>query len=266
MRVAHAALTTLLLAAAPAAAQAPPGQAQPPAQQPTADQQKLDAYLLRWEQEMTKVQTLGAELHRTEKDPAFNSTRKYFGFAQYMKSGSGPGALNMAMLQMSEEGKKDFSEKYVCTGTYLYNWHVPTKEVRIFELPKPQPGQVGNDSFLHFLFGMRAADAKARYNLKFVGEDDRYIYIEVLPRQQQDVRDFKAARIVLYKENFLPRQLWFQQPDGTEVEWDVPKVQAGVNVDRRLFDAPDAKSLPPGWKPVQMPSGQPTPQPGPGRN
>src|SRR5262249_8989475 len=181
-------------------------------------------------------------------------------FAQYMKSGSGPGALNMAMLQMSEEGKQDFAEKYVCTGTYLYVWHVPTKELRIHEIPKPQPGQVGNDSFLHFLFGMRAVDAKARHDLKLMGEDANYIYIEVQPRLAEDKRDFKVAQIVLFKDTFLPRQLKFQHADSAVVtEWDIPAVKAGVNVDRRLFDAPDPKALPAGWKPVQVPSTQATP-------
>jgi TIGR03009 family protein len=255
------ALTILLLTAAPVAAQVQPGQGQP-AQQPTPEQ-KLDNYLLRWEQEMTRVQTLMAQLARTETDTTFNQKKKYVGSAQYMKSGSGPGALNMAMLVMYEEGKQDFAEKYVCTGTYLYVWHVPTKEVRIHKLPPPQPGQVGNDSFLHFLFGMRAADAKQRYDLKLLGEDQNYIYIEVQPRLPQDKADFKVAQIVLFRDTYLPRQLKFQHANGGSVtEWDIPIIKSGVNVDRRLFDAPDARSLEPGWKPVVVPQTQPTPGPG----
>jgi TIGR03009 family protein len=257
-------LTILLLTAAPVAAQVQPGQGQPPAQQqPNAEQQKLDTYLLRWEQEMTRVQTLAAQLARTETDPVLQSKRKYVGSAQYMKSGSGPGALNMAILTMYEEGKQDFSEKYVCTGTALYVWHVPTKEVRIHELPKPQPGQVGNDSFLHFLFGMRAADARQRYDLRLLGEDQNYIYIEVQPRLPQDKADFKVAQIVLFKDTFLPRLLKFQHANGGSItEWDIPVIKSGANVDRRLFDQPDPRTLPAGWKTVVVPNSQPAPGPG----
>jgi len=55
---------------------------------------------------------------------------------------------------------------------------------------------------------------------------------------------------VLNKDTFLPRQLWFEQPNGSEVTWDIPAIRAGVQVNRADFDAP---TPPPGWKMVQMP-------------
>ena len=41
---------------------------------------------------------------------------------------------------------------------------------------------MANDNFLSFLFGMRAAEAKRRYDLKLEREDQHYYYIMVLPR------------------------------------------------------------------------------------
>src|SRR4051794_29160161 len=83
---------------APGAATTPPGA--PPAANAAAANAALDRYLLRWEQEMRKVQTLSANLNRIDKDPAFEAVKKYTGFAQYMKAGSGgPTTLNLASLE-----------------------------------------------------------------------------------------------------------------------------------------------------------------------
>src|ERR1700720_4127394 len=111
-------LSALLLASVPALAQNPPA---PPvgAANPAADQ-RLDQYLLRWEQEMQKVQTLAARLDRYEKDVTFNTTQKFAGYAQYMKVGSGTTAMNLASLEMRRvkpDGKIDdvIHEKFICS-------------------------------------------------------------------------------------------------------------------------------------------------------
>src|SRR5437762_2333471 len=95
-------LPALTLVVVALAAQALPAQQQPPAAPPANPQQAqaLDRHLVRWEQEMQKIQTLAAIINRTEKDKAFNSETKLSGFAQYMKSGGGPTAMNLAMMEM----------------------------------------------------------------------------------------------------------------------------------------------------------------------
>jgi TIGR03009 family protein len=259
MRTYSLVVIALLLAVQAASAQMPPGQQVPPGNPPQAapGAERLDQYLLRWEQEMMRVQSLAATLKRTEKDPTINQQRLYEGYAQYMKVGSGPSALNMAMLQMSPPGKpNDIAEKFVCTGTYLYQFVPSTKVIRYYELPKPQQGNVADDNFLSFLFGMKAAEAKKRYILELAGEDQWYVHIKVQPRFQTDKADFTAAQIALYKDSFLPAQLWFKQVDGSEVTWQIPAIRSGVQLKREAFEAPQ---LPPGWKLEQVPRGQPSP-------
>lgn len=238
-------LTVLLAAAATAGAQTTPAGAAPTTPAATVQSAKLDAYLLRWEQEMRKVQTLAAALARIDKDKSFGTTTKYSGVAQYMKSGSGPTTMNLALLEMKQEGKTDLAEKFVCTGTYLYQFLPAQKEIRAYEIPKPKPGQVGDDSFLGFLFGMKAEEAKRRYNLSLAKEDNWYIYVDIVARSAADRADFARARLVLNKDSFLPRQLWFEHANGNEIIWDIPRLQSGVAIDRRLFDAP---KVPQGWK------------------
>jgi TIGR03009 family protein len=224
-------------------------QAQPPQPQPAPADKKLDEYLLRWEQEMQKLQSLEATLERTEKDKTFQTEKKFVGFARYMKDGTGPTARNLAMLEMKEPGKQDIYEKFICTGTFLYQFSPTTKEIRALRLPPPKPGQVGDDNFLTFLFGMKAEQAKLRYDLKVTREDQYYIYLDVVPRTPQDQADFKRAQLVLNKDSFLPRQLWFEQPNGSTIVWAIPRLDTKAKINEKDFDAP---SLPTGWKMVTV--------------
>ncbi len=234
-------LAALMLASLPASAQ----QAQQPAA-PAADDKVLDAHLAQWEAATKKVETLGAQLTRIDKNPTFDDVQKLTGFAYYMKAGSGPTAQNLALLEMKLDGQKEFKEKFICTGTYIYQFAPEQKEIRYYELPKPKPGQVTEENnLLYLLFGMKAEEVKKRYELKLAKEDTYYIYVDIAPRSAADKADFQRARLVLNKNNYLPRQLWFEHANRSEVMWDIPNLQVGMALDRRAFDAPKA---PPGWK------------------
>ncbi|HZY88252.1 MAG TPA: TIGR03009 domain-containing protein [Gemmataceae bacterium] len=241
------ALAVALLTALAASAQQTAPPTPPPAAAPAPA--KLDEYLRRWEQEMAKVETLAAQLNRTDKDKTFDRTVKLTGYAQYLRAGKGPTALNLAMLEMRPEGKNEIAEKVICTGTFLYQFKPAEKVIQAVELPRPKPGVVADDNMLSFLLGMKAEDAKRRYDLKLAKEDQFYIYVDVAPRDPKDKVEFQRARIVLNKDSFLPRQLWFENPNNSEVTWDIPRVQTGVPLKREAFDAPQA---PPGWKLVPV--------------
>src|SRR5204862_350029 len=147
--------------------------------------------------QMKKITTLQASLVRIDHDKAFDTKRRSSGYAQYMKAGTGTSVLNLAHLEMKPDGKKEVTEKFISTGSYLYVFAPAQKEIRAYEIPRPKPGQVADDNFLSFLFGMKAADAKKRYDLKLEREDKWYIYINVVPKGAADKADFTKARIVL---------------------------------------------------------------------
>jgi TIGR03009 family protein len=234
---------------APAAASngAVPGAASP-ALDPAHN--RLDSLLLRWEEEMKKVQTLEAQCVRITKDKTFQDTDVFEGTAKYMKP-------NMAMLKMEKKGKPQIFEKYVCTGSFLYEYVPQSKQVRVHELPPPKPGQVSDDNFLSFLFGMRAEEAKRRYDLKLTKEDEHWIYIEVLPRFPADKADFQKAQLVLGSKTFVPRRLWFEQPNGNEITWDLPHIDNAARLNRTEFTSPD---MPSGWSMVRVPRANETPR------
>ena len=248
MRLQGLGLTALLLAAAPLAAQTLPAPTTPPAPPAAQPADPLDDYLARWQQSMEQIQALSATLQRTDKDSVTEVERRLTGYTKYLKVGAGPATQNLALLEMTPKGQKDFSERFVCSGAFLYEYSPAEKVIRAHEMPKPRAGQVADDNFMSFLFGMKKEEARARYDLKLTKTDANYVYVEVLPKNAADKVDFKRAQIVLVKDTMLPRRLWFEQPNNAETTWDVLQINNNDRtIDRREFDAP---APPPGWKMV----------------
>jgi TIGR03009 family protein len=246
MRFSWLTLAAITLALGAGLLTPPPVAAQPPAQAPVLDpsHNRLDELLLHWEQRMKEVQSLAAQVTRTSVDNVFQSTDVYEGKASFKRP-------NLAMLQMNKKSKPDVFEKYVCTGQYLYEYSQANKVVRIHEMDPPKSGQVMDDNgFLSFLFGMQAAEAKRRYDLTLVKEDQWWIYIRILPRLPADKADFQEARLVLSRQTFLPRELWFKQPNKNEVKWDIPKIDSGAQLNLAEFMSPP---VPPGWVVQRVP-------------
>jgi TIGR03009 family protein len=270
MRNSGLVLGVLLLCQAAVSAQQPPQQPYPPqpprqpmvpAAQPLNPNDPLDQLLIRWEGEMKRVQTLQASLTRIDQNKTFGTTDVYVGVAKYMKAQSGPRVVNLALLELRKKDKPDTYDKILCNGTALYQWAPAEKEIRMQPLPQPKPGQVADDGPLQFLLGMKAEEARRRYELKLTKSDQYYHYVDVLPRFDQDKADFQRARMVLNKDSFLPRQLWFEQPNGNTVTWDIPKIENGTPLNAREFETP---TPPPGWKmaePVAQNNDGPTPRP-----
>jgi TIGR03009 family protein len=243
MRSRWLSLTALLLGSALALAQQPGPQPQNPPQ-PTLDpSNKLDAILLNWEKAMSSISTLHAQVRQTNVDKVLGSTTNFVGEAKYMK----PNKASLFMKNEDPKRQQEF-ERLVCNGQIAYKWEASLKEIHIHELPKPKQGQINDDNFVSMLFGMKAIDAKRRYNLELLpppANDTFYYYIMVGPRDPQDKAEFTRARLVLTISTSLPRQIWFEQPNGNETTWDFPKLAPNLQFDPREF----AQPVPPaGWQ------------------
>src|SRR5262245_16774265 len=157
---------------------------------------------------------------------------------------------------MQKKGKPEIYEKILSSGNFVYQWNPAGKVINVFELP---PGQKADDNLLSFLFGMKAEEAKQRYDLKLVKEDQWWTYIEVIPKRAEDKVDFQRARLVFSTSTFLPRQVWLEQPNGNEVTWDLPKIAPNVQLNATLFAPPT--QAPAGWNLVKMPRADAAPRP-----
>ncbi|MCI0684150.1 MAG: TIGR03009 domain-containing protein [Gemmataceae bacterium] len=237
---------------------AAPAQNPPASPAPAPADPRLDIVLSNWEKAMLNVQSLSAEVKRTKLDKTYQTTELFEGTAHYLRGGAGQ--TSRASMELFKKSQPQVFEKYLCTGNFLYEWAPASKVIRRHELPTPKQGQLADDNFLSFLFGMKAEHAKARYQMTYVpapANDKWYQYLRIQPKHAADKVDFTEARLVLLASNYLPRQLWFLQPEGHEVTWDFPRVTSPSNLGPQHFAHPQ---LPADWKLVPVPLQNPQPR------
>ena len=237
-------LAILAMAATAALAQQAAPQAVNPGQ--------VDAVLDGWERSLTSLRSLYADCERTTLDKVFQTREVFKGTAKYLKA-LAPGQGSRASLDLHKWTAKGLSnevyEKYVCTGTYVYAFAPAEKVIRVYDQPKANAG----DNFQSFVFGMKASEAKQRYELTIPTKpaDKYYYYVDIRPKLAQDKADFTVARLVIRRDNFLPAQVWFLRPNGNQETWTFPKVGRDVAIPATTFEQP---RLLPGWKIQRMPA------------
>jgi TIGR03009 family protein len=227
--------------------------AQQPQPVPPNPAQMLDFVLNSWEKSMTKLEHFSATCRRMTTDKTFGGQEVYEGSAKFVKSGAN--LPSRAVLYMEKKGDPTKYEKFLYTGTFLYEYVPATKVLRIHDVPQPKPGQPAiEDNVLALLFGMKAAQAKDRYDMKWIPDAQNnnkfYHYLQILPKSPQDKADFTEARLVLTSNAFLPRQVWYHQPNGNEITWDFEKVDVTTQIPLTTFAPP--QKLDPGWRMERM--------------
>ncbi len=213
---------------------------QPPA---VGTPEQLNAHLAQWEREMAAVKSLGGEIKRTDDNKVRNDRTEKTGFVKCMKVETGGKVDKLASLYLASKDNPNAFEKYVCTGDLLYTFVPSEKTIYVRRLGAGAEG----DNFLELLFRMKAEAMKKRYDLTLALPDDRnYIYFDIKPRLEADKAEFQKARLVLFKSNYQPCYLWFEEPNGNQHTWDLSKVKANdPAVKATDFVAP---SKPDGWQ------------------
>jgi TIGR03009 family protein len=212
---------------------------------PGANQAQMLKFVLdNWEKSMTKMEHFAATCRRATTDKTFGGKEVYEGWAKFVKSGANQ--PSRALLYMEKKGEPAKYEKFLYTGAFLYEWVPATKVLRIHDVPQPKAGQPAmEDNILALLFGMKAAQAQQRYEMKWVPDTQNnnkfYHYLQILPRHPPDKADFTEARLVLTSNGFLPRQVWYHQPNGNEITWDFEKVDVTTPIPLTTFAPPTAR-------------------------
>jgi TIGR03009 family protein len=226
----------------------PPG-TNPPRNNPPAPvldpNNRLDALLMQWEARMKNVDSIWvSEMTRTDKDK--DGTEKVLkGEARFLKP-------NYAAVQLVRVDNPKLYEMYISTGNLGYDFRPQTKTLRIYQLPPQKVGMM-NAGILSFVGGMGAAQSKARFDLtltKDMGPDSPFIYIKVVPKNDDDKREFVEAQLVLVSDTMLPRRLWLAQANGNQVTYDLVKTDTKTQLKPADFTAPSA---PQGWKVEEVP-------------
>lgn len=233
----------------------PAGQAAPVAAMPNPaplnpSNNRLDQLLLQWEQKMQGVQSLVARIKKTETDDLTKTTVEGVGYVKFSKP-------DRADLYVARSNNPQVYERFLCTGNYLFEFQPKQNLIRVHSLPKRAPGQpLVDNSFVGFLAGMGAAEAKRRFDMALVKEDQHYAYIIVKPLRQEDKAEFSEARLALLKSTMMPREMHFVPPDKNSIKWDIVSVDVNAQVPATDFAPPQMKQYP-GWQMQQMPAAGP---------
>jgi TIGR03009 family protein len=237
MRILSVALLGVLTFAAAATAQQSPPKSPPP-----GTPEQLAATLAQWEREMAAVKSLSAECKRTDVNRVRNDQVVLTGVVKCLKVESAGKVDKLALLQLDRKDDPERSEKYICTGAVLYRFAPAQKTIFVHKL---RGG--ADDSFLDNFFQLKAESMRKRYDMTLVMPDDpNYIYFDLKPKMEADKAEFQRARLVLYKKNYLPAQLWFEEPNGNHHTWELTHVTANdPAVKPAEFVAPEK---PKGWE------------------
>ena len=250
-----------LLAAPVAWAQVPGVQPVPgaPVAQPgaAAPDAKLDPHLKGWEQKMGGLTNFRSDLALTKKESTFQQAREYTGSVLCMKPSFA--RLRIETTAKALPGKPVDFEAFICNGAFVYMYNGLQQEVTEYKLP-PNVGAAGGDNLmLDIVSGIKADDAKRRFDIKLFNEDANYVYLDIKPVQQKDQQEFTHVRFALFGPRtqfaYLPAQVWLQKPNGDTELWKFSNPQINVpNVDQKVFDYVPV----PGWP---LKKAQPPPPP-----
>jgi TIGR03009 family protein len=204
---------------------------------------------------MKTIQALEAQVRRYETDPLTSAKTVFYGWVRFLR----PDRADLYLVKETNPPQNPQQpqqyERFLCTGRLLYEFRPKDQIVRVHQLPQRAPGQPAlDDNFLGFLFGMEAREAKRRYDLRLVKQDQWYDYLIVRPLMPADKAEFTEARLVLYNRSqpnaFLPRQMIFIPANGTEITWEVMQITPNAPLGPLNFEKP---RLLPGWKFVDVP-------------
>jgi TIGR03009 family protein len=266
--------------AAQQAAQQPPRLARPQPQplKVEALPRRLEEILKIWAQESAKIQKLQGNHSRLIYDNVFQVRKEAIGEFYYEAPDKGRidiAAAKDVKQQLIKVGDKDFQckpdrpEIWICNGKEIVRLDPTDKTGEVITIPEANQGANIMDGPLPFLFGMPPEQAKRRYKLKLLKEDEKTktIHLHVEPRLQADAANYREANVILDAKSFLPTAVKLVDPGGNlETVYIFSNVE--VNKPRRilqLFTGNDPfKMRWPGYKMMEPKPGEQLQAPGAG--
>ncbi|MDZ4683954.1 MAG: hypothetical protein SH850_02620 [Planctomycetaceae bacterium] len=230
-----------------AVAQQPAGSA-PKAQRPPAAvmqveavDPKLDALLKEWERNTAGIKMLHGEHFRREYNDVFQVEKQSEGMFYFeapdkgridMK-GTPPAKGAVSRKKDPTTGKAyrleaGMDQIWICNGKQIVVVDQPQKQFERMDIPPEMQGNNIIRSPLPFLFGMKADDAKRRFQMNLAKDEPGYWVIDVVPRSKADAQNYSQARVYLDKEKYVPFAVRLIDPSGsgsTEYLFDREKLK-----------------------------------------
>lgn len=189
---------------------------------------KLDAILQRWEMESSKIQFLQGKHYRQELNKVFSQEKRSEGAFFFQAPDRGRFEMQGIEPQKNQVSKQidpatnqpyqlaaGNNECWICTGMNIMQIDHAQKQYEQIPIPEEMRGKNIVQSPLPFLFGMKAEEAKRRFELRLHEETAAYYAIDAKPLQEIDARNYQYARIYLDKKSMVPTAVKLIDPAGT---------------------------------------------------
>jgi len=201
---------------------------EPAVMQVQAPDPKLDAILVAWERNTAKIKTLSGEHYRYEFNDVFQTEKRCRGRFWFESPDKGRIDMEGAPPKEGEVSKMadpktgtpytiqvGQEENWICNGQTITIVDPAQKQFEVHEIPPAVQGDNIVNSPLPFLFGLKADEAKKRFQMKLVQDSEAEVAIDVIPLTKVDSQNYKQARVVLVKPHFLPRSVALIDPAGS---------------------------------------------------
>ncbi len=204
----------------------------PAQQQPIS--RELALLLDEWETHSSKVKTLEGKHTRITYDTVFFVAKRSHG--KFFYETPDKGRIDLIGDKSIRKGDKlgrpnpktgkqqvfallpDRSEMWICDGVNITQVDVDAKQGSRYNIPPAQRGANIIEGPLPFVFGMKAAAAKARYYFKIVevNEEQQTVWLSIQPRKARDRANWKSAQVILDTRTYLPKYVQLVDPAGTK--------------------------------------------------
>jgi TIGR03009 family protein len=242
-----------------------------PARAKAPDPAKMDWLLKQWEKQSSLLKTLDVTILRIDNTPAWDDLEYYEGRALFKSPNLA--FINFEKIKQDENKKpvkdpqnKDPKktkylttpyERIICTGKEVWQYKSDTQQIFIFPLQKDEQEKAIEEGPLPFLFNMKADDARKRYQMTLMTEDQASYGVSIKPRLQVDQESFSLAFVKLDKRFLLPVYIKMVSPDGkSQKEFRLGPMYPNKPVNEKNFEG---KPLGPPWKVVRNPAGEERP-------
>ncbi len=203
------------------AAEGNPPRPQSPFQLSAEEQSQLDQVLSTWHQRSSQIQQLECKFNLWEHTVAFNRTVERAGLIAYERPDKGRYWVTYQKAKGpdgQEQWNRVDSEHWVSNGKSIFEFKYPDKTLVEHKLPPELQGAGIRHGPLPFLFVANPQELKGRCWMRLITtEEDAKkgeIWIQALPRYQQDAANFSRAELILKHDSMLPHGVRMFMPDG----------------------------------------------------
>ncbi len=206
-----------------------------------------------WEGQSAKLKSLEVAIYRIDKNPAWDEEEHYVGHAAFkspqfayldfskvkLQFKPDPKAKDKKVAVPLKKNNKVLSSPYetiVCTGQEVWHYRYEVKQVFIYPLDKNQRKRALEEGPLPFLFNMRAAEARQRYDMALQAQNEKNYLVMIKPLLQEDQDSFSIAWVYLDKDFLLPTRIYLLAPDKkSSKDFQLSQIQANQPVKERFF-------------------------------